>query len=131
ARAQALELLELMDLGPSSFSPAEWTSPPLVQLETDDGALPPKATAHRGPGRAAGGPTMRGQLPAELTPLVGRVDKVQQIVQLLEGPARLVTLTGAGGVGKTRLALAAAAAVAEGSATAVCLVPLAAIRDPA
>jgi hypothetical protein len=46
-------------------------------------------------------------LPAELTPLIGRAAQVQQTLELLDGPARLVTLTGPGGVGKTRLALAA------------------------
>ncbi len=120
-RPQAIELLELMDLGPSSFSPAEWQAPPLADLEAD-GALPPT-------GRPATGPMPR--LPAEMTPLVGRGDLVQQIVGLLQGTARLVTLTGTGGVGKTRLAIAAAAALAQRSAVPVCLVPLAAIYDPA
>ena len=45
-------------------------------------------------------------LPAALTPFVGRQNELEQVRQLLADPAyRLLTLTGAGGVGKTRLAL--------------------------
>src|SRR5262249_12904187 len=48
-------------------------------------------------------------LPAALTPLVGRLRELAELGGLLERPdARLVTLIGPGGVGKTRLALAAA-----------------------
>ena len=48
-------------------------------------------------------------LPAALTPFVGRQSELEQVRQLLADPVyRLVTLTGAGGVGKTRLALRAA-----------------------
>ena len=49
----------------------------------------------------------RTNLPAALTDLIGRADAVDDVVARL-GRARLVTLTGAGGVGKTSLALAAA-----------------------
>jgi ATP-dependent Clp protease ATP-binding subunit ClpA len=47
------------------------------------------------------------QLPVRLTPLVGRESELNDIVQALTR-ARLLTLTGPGGTGKTRLALAAA-----------------------
>ncbi|WLW57522.1 ATP-binding protein [Streptomyces sp. YU58] len=50
-----------------------------------------------------------GNLPAETTGLVGRRDELAQVRRLL-GRSRLVTLTGVGGVGKTRLALRAAQA---------------------
>ncbi|MEU1120057.1 MULTISPECIES: BTAD domain-containing putative transcriptional regulator [unclassified Streptomyces] len=53
-------------------------------------------------------PPPRTNLPAQLTDLVGREAAVTEVVGLL-GTARLVTLTGPGGVGKTRLALEAAA----------------------
>ncbi|MBK3525203.1 MULTISPECIES: BTAD domain-containing putative transcriptional regulator [Streptomyces] len=49
-------------------------------------------------------------LPASLTPLIGRRDALDRVTGLL-GAARLVTLTGPGGVGKTRLAVAAADAL--------------------
>jgi predicted ATPase len=54
-----------------------------------------------------------GNLPTMLTELIGRREDIAGLVQLLEGN-RLVTLTGVGGVGKTRLALAVAAATAAG-----------------
>ncbi|MFF8592291.1 BTAD domain-containing putative transcriptional regulator [Streptomyces sp. NPDC015220] len=52
-------------------------------------------------------------LPASLTPLIGREESRARLSRLLRG-ARLVTLTGPGGVGKTRLAVAAADTVREG-----------------
>lgn len=68
--------------------------------------------------------------PRPLTPLIGRERELASLVELLGGCAcRLVTLTGLGGVGKTRLALGAA----EAAATAfedVRFVDLASVRDP-
>ena len=51
-------------------------------------------------------------LPIPLTPLVGRAGDLVELVQLL-GQARLVTLTGVGGVGKTRLAIALASGLSD------------------
>ncbi|MGH3908050.1 MAG: helix-turn-helix transcriptional regulator [Pseudonocardiaceae bacterium] len=62
--------------------------------------------------------------------LVGREDATKDVAELL-GTARLVTLTGMAGVGKSRLALAVAAAVAQCHAEAVWLVRLAPVADPA
>src|SRR5437762_10460275 len=71
-------------------------------------------------------------LPVPLTVLLGRETDVQTLRQWLADPAaRLITLIGPGGVGKTRLALELARAIADESATRVVFVPLAAIRDPA
>lgn len=47
-------------------------------------------------------------MPAPLTPLVGRDTELARVAELLAGPARLVTLVGPGGVGKTRLAIESA-----------------------
>src|SRR5579859_6948344 len=116
-----------MDLGPASFSTQEWAAPPLSELEADGAlSLTNRSTRHAADSRAR-----RRSLPVVLTPLVGRGDQVRQVIELLEGEAGMVTLTGTGGVGKTRLALAVAAAMAEHAATEVCLVELAAISDPA
>ncbi|WP_216209886.1 BTAD domain-containing putative transcriptional regulator [Amycolatopsis aidingensis] len=73
-------------------------------------------------------PARAGNLPAPLTRLVGRADALAEVCAQL-GEQRLVTLTGVGGVGKTRLALAAAAAVPEES-WLVELAELTASADP-
>jgi non-specific serine/threonine protein kinase len=69
-----------------------------------------------------------GELPAEVTGFVGRRTELAQLASLLE-TARLVTVTGPGGVGKTRVSLRAAALAAAGYADGVCLVELSALRD--
>src|ERR1700691_5378618 len=47
-------------------------------------------------------------LPLPRSPLFGRTEEVEAVLALLRGGARLVTVTGAGGIGKTRVALEAA-----------------------
>lgn len=68
-------------------------------------------------------------LPTQTTSFVGREREIARARQLLSG-ARLVTMTGPGGIGKTRLALEVAAALAEYYADGVWFVPLAAVHDP-
>ncbi|WP_344297345.1 ATP-binding protein [Sinomonas flava] len=69
-------------------------------------------------------------LPRPASALVGRESDLAGLVGLLTGPdARLVTLTGPGGVGKTRLALAAAAACAASFPEGAAFVQLAGCRD--
>jgi predicted ATPase/transcriptional regulator with XRE-family HTH domain len=71
-------------------------------------------------------------LPVPPTLLLGRDTEVGTLGQWLADPAaRLITLIGPGGVGKTRLALELARAIADAGKTRVMFVPLAAIRDPA
>ena len=66
--------------------------------------------------------------PEALTPLIGRDRELTDIQSLLRH-GRLITLTGAGGSGKTRLAVEAARAVADTFIDGAALVPLAAIAD--
>jgi predicted ATPase/class 3 adenylate cyclase len=70
-----------------------------------------------------------GTLPIQLTSFVGREAELRAVAELLAS-ARLVTLAGPGGGGKTRLALEAAAAAAHNYSGGVGLVELAPIADP-
>ena len=76
----------------------------------------------------AGG-TVRGNLPVELTSFVGRRWELREVKRLL-AEARLVTLVGTGGTGKTRLALRAAAEVRRAFPDGVWFVDLTELRDP-
>jgi predicted ATPase/class 3 adenylate cyclase len=68
--------------------------------------------------------------PAPVTPLVGRDDELAALCATVARPGvRLVTLTGPGGVGKTRLGLAAAASLQHAFPHGSYFVPLAAVRD--
>jgi predicted ATPase len=78
----------------------------------------------------AAGARVAGNLPAELTSFVGRRGELAEVKRLLAG-SRLVTLTGIGGVGKTRLALRAAAGLRRAFADGVWLVQLDQLRDQA
>jgi predicted ATPase/class 3 adenylate cyclase len=69
-------------------------------------------------------------LPRQLTSFVGRERELQEVAALL-GAHRLVTLTGPGGTGKTRLALQVAADLLDASPDGVFFVPLAPVADPA
>jgi predicted ATPase len=70
----------------------------------------------------------RGNLPAELPSYVGRAGELAEIAALL-GRERLVTLTGVGGVGKTRTALRVAEEVADRFPDGVWVVRLSQLRD--
>jgi len=80
------------------------------------------------PLRSLGNPALRNNLPAQLASFVGRERELAE-VRALAGSSRLVTLTGPGGAGKTRLALQVAAELLDGSADGVWLVELAALSD--
>jgi predicted ATPase len=90
----------------------------IYQLGDDD--FPPLMSLHQ------------TNLPVPATPFLGRERELEHVVDLLsEDDVRLLTLTGAGGTGKTRLALQAAGGLAERYRHGVWWVPLAALRDPA
>jgi predicted ATPase len=89
----------------------------IFQLGTDH--FPPLKTLHE------------SNLPVPATPFLGREEEVDHVATLLRQPdVRLVTLTGPGGSGKTRLALQAAAAAADDYDHGVWWVPLASLVDP-
>src|SRR5262249_61185432 len=70
-----------------------------------------------------------GRLPGELTEFVGRRAELALVRQAL-GSARMVTLTGPGGIGKTRLALQAASGARRAFRDGVWLAELGGLRDP-
>ena len=73
----------------------------------------------------------RRHMPVPPTLLVGREREVREVRGLLRGDVRVVTLTGPGGVGKTRLALEVARESAEDFPDGAVFVPLAPVGDPA
>jgi predicted ATPase/DNA-binding SARP family transcriptional activator len=100
-------------------------SPPLQELQgailRQDPALAP-----------APWPAPTPKLPAQPTRFLGRTRELAEVVALLQrADLRLLTLTGAGGSGKTRLALEAARRVADDYRDGVFWVPLAGLRDAA
>src|SRR6266516_2561985 len=75
-------------------------------------------------------PAYFSNLPAQLTSLIGREREVMAVCTLLQRPdVRLVTLTGTGGIGKTRLSLEVGAELLPAFREGVYFVPLASIND--
>ena len=80
------------------------------------------------PLRSLGNPALRNNLPAQLSTFIGRARELSEVRALVES-SRMVTLTGAGGCGKTRLSLQVAAEMLDGAGDGVWLVELAAVSD--
>jgi predicted ATPase/DNA-binding SARP family transcriptional activator len=96
-----------------------------------DDEPPQQPSATSAPSAVAVGPLRPGHLPAALSSFVGREDDLRRVEALVRS-ARLVTLTGPGGVGKTRLAVEAATRL-QGEETevgGVWFVELAALEEP-
>jgi predicted ATPase len=73
----------------------------------------------------------RSIVPVASTTIVGRDREIMEVSRLLQSPGtRLVTLTGTGGIGKTRLALELASVIEEHFSDGVVYVPLAPLDDP-
>ena len=86
-------------------------------------SLPPSAPP------VALSPPMR-RVPVPLTPLIGREDEIKEIETRFR-LSRLLTLTGAGGIGKTRLAIQLAEELAGEFRDGACFVDMAALTDAA
>jgi predicted ATPase/class 3 adenylate cyclase len=106
---------ELRDLGTHRFK--DLSAPERV-YQLGGGEFPPLKSLYR------------AEVPVPLTPLIGRARELAETVALLH-ESRLVTLTGAGGIGKTRLALDTAAEVATDFVDGLFWVALAGVQDPA
>jgi predicted ATPase/DNA-binding winged helix-turn-helix (wHTH) protein len=93
-----------------------------------ESVAPPGAAPAFASGGGAGGRAARNNLPQQLTTLIGREPELADIKARLAAH-RLVTLTGSGGVGKTRLAIEAGRGVLERYTDGVWLAELAPLAD--
>jgi predicted ATPase len=106
----------LVDLGEHRFK--DLAAPERI-YQLGDEAFPPLKSLYR------------SNLPLAANPLVGRKKELADVLQALLDGSRAVTITGPGGVGKTRFALAVAGEAAHAFPDGVWFVPLASLRDPA
>ncbi|MFD3441270.1 ATP-binding protein [Streptomyces sp. NPDC058685] len=90
-----------------------------------------RRTSRNGPSPDEHSPP-RGRLPADPTPFVGRAGELAALARLIDSGTRLITVAGAGGVGKSRLAIRVAAGLRDqgGHRDGVWLCELSALSDP-
>ncbi len=79
--------------------------------------------------RSLDNPKLLNNLPAQVSSFIGRDAELSEVRRLVTG-SRLVTLTGSGGAGKTRLGLQVAAGLLDGSGDGVWFADLAPLQDP-
>ncbi len=127
-RAQALELLALMDLPSTSFSPAEWAASPLAKLEKED-KLDTRSLSTVNLQRQI--PVAHAYtLPVPLTGLIGREWLIRRAREkLLQPHMRLLTLVGPGGIGKTRLSLEIGRRLRDEFQQVVCFIDLSSLTE--
>ena len=115
AATAALVARELTDLGEHRFK--DLGAPERV-FQLGSGDFPALKSLHR------------TNLPVPATTFVGRSHELDELGALLDRGVRLLTLTGPGGVGKTRLGLQAVAGAVDAFPDGVWWVPLVSVRDP-
>jgi predicted ATPase/class 3 adenylate cyclase len=113
--ATAAGVDRLVELGEHRFKDV---SEPVAIFQLGEGSFPPLKTLSN------------TNLPRPASSFVGRERELAEVVERVERGARLVTLTGPGGSGKTRLALEAATTLVPAFKAGVFWVGLAALRDP-
>ena len=114
-----LDLMRLIESGHIPDRPID----PAWQTKLTSG-LPAPIQESQEPQNIPIRPAPKNNLPAQLTSFIGRENEIGEIQTLLQAH-RLVTLTGSGGVGKTRLALRVAEGLLDAFPDGVCLVELA------
>ena len=134
SRAEAERLLAQMGVPAHAIGAQAWAAAPLAGLAAGEpsGGGRRAAPEPAGPGPVpapAGRRLTRAAAPAAPTPLIGRSAERQAIREALSA-SRLVTLTGAGGTGKTRLAAQAARDLARCYPGGVAFADLAVVREP-
>lgn len=133
-------LFRAFDEGPlrgQTLTPA-WLENLLARARLGGSAAPPHPVAHTIDAQPAAGigihlpppVTPPGNLPITLTDFIGRAREIARVTDLLT-TGRLLTLTGPGGSGKTRLSLQVAGELAGGYRDGVWLIELASLTDPA
>ena len=123
---------EILDEGPEQIPLCDLGEHRLKDLSRPEHVfqiLAPGLQSDFPPLRSLDNPSLDNNLPAQLTSFVGRQREMAEVAELIASH-RLVTITGAGGAGKTRLALAVAAEVCDGSGGGAWFVDLAPLSDP-